>query len=56
MAQENLVKMITWLRENRHPCYVLLPADEYDKKWRSWDLPSPDALHNVKAGLSTLPR
>jgi len=56
MAQENLVRMITWLREKRHPCYVLLPTDEYDKKWRSWNLPSPDAFQNVKGALSTLPR
>jgi hypothetical protein len=45
MAQDNLVKVITWLRANRHPCYALLPAGEYDNKWRVWKLPSPDALH-----------
>jgi len=44
MAQENLVKMITWLRAKGHPCYVLLPAVEYDKKWKSWNLPPPEAL------------
>src|SRR6266545_129606 len=54
MAQENLVKLITWLRAKRHPCYALLPANEYDKKWRSWNLPSPDAFrHN---GSPSLPR
>jgi L,D-peptidoglycan transpeptidase YkuD (ErfK/YbiS/YcfS/YnhG family) len=41
MAKENLVKMITWLRANRHPCYAVLSAAEYDKKWRSWNLPPP---------------
>jgi len=45
MAKENLVKLITWLRANRHPCYALLPAAEYDKKWRSWNLPSPETVH-----------
>ncbi|PYJ56487.1 MAG: hypothetical protein DME82_04575 [Verrucomicrobia bacterium] len=44
MAKENLVKMITWLRVKGHPCYALLPAVEYDKKWSSWNLPSPDAF------------
>jgi L,D-peptidoglycan transpeptidase YkuD (ErfK/YbiS/YcfS/YnhG family) len=44
MAKENLMKLITWLRADRDPCYALLPAAEYDKKWRSWDLPSPDAF------------
>jgi hypothetical protein len=43
MAQENLVKVITWLRANRHPCYALLPAGEYEKKWRAWNLPPPEA-------------
>jgi len=42
MAQDNLVKVITWLRAKRHPCYALLPAGEYENKWRAWNLPSPD--------------
>ncbi len=57
MAQENLVKLITWLRAKRHPCYALLPANEYDEKWRSWNLPSPDAFrHSPQAGSPSLPR
>ena len=44
MAKENLVKLITWLRAKRHPCYALLPAVEYNKKWRSWNLPPPETL------------
>jgi hypothetical protein len=54
MARENLVKLITWLRAKRHPCYALLPATEYDKKWRSWNLPSPDSFRG--GGSATLPR
>jgi hypothetical protein len=46
MAKENLVKLITWLRAKRHPCYALLPVVEYDKKWRSWNLP-PQAFHRA---------
>jgi len=42
MAQPELVKLISWLRASQHPCYVLLPIDEYQKKWRQWDLPSPE--------------
>ena len=42
MAEANLVKLISWLRAKRHPCYALLPATEYDKKWRSWNLPPPE--------------
>ena len=44
MAEENLVKIVTWLRTSREPCYVLLPGVEYDRKWKSWDLP-PSSAH-----------
>jgi len=47
MAQDNLVKIITWLRAKRHPCYALLPASEYEEKWRAWNLPSPDAFRGT---------
>ena len=43
MAESDLVKMITWLRAPRNPCYVLLPAAEYDKKWQRWNLPPPSS-------------
>ena len=49
MAKENLVKLITSLRAKRHPCYVLLPAVEYDRKWKSWNLPPPQALNGGRA-------
>jgi len=42
MAEPDLVKIVTWLRAARHPCYALLTTSEYEKKWRSWDLPPPD--------------
>jgi L,D-peptidoglycan transpeptidase YkuD (ErfK/YbiS/YcfS/YnhG family) len=41
MAEPNLVKIVAWLRANRHPCYALLPQGEYERKWRDWDLPRP---------------
>jgi L,D-peptidoglycan transpeptidase YkuD (ErfK/YbiS/YcfS/YnhG family) len=41
MAESELVKLVAWLRAPRHPCYVLLPAAEYDTKWRNWHLPAP---------------
>ncbi|HEY4638371.1 MAG TPA: L,D-transpeptidase family protein, partial [Candidatus Udaeobacter sp.] len=47
MAQDNLVKMITWLRGKRHPCYALLPAGEYENKWRAWNLPPPEAIRGA---------
>lgn len=39
MAEENLVRMIKWLRAPRHPCYVLLPSSEYENKRQAWSLP-----------------
>ncbi len=42
MAQPELVRMITWMRASRHPCYVLLPVAEYEKNWRRWNLPTPE--------------
>lgn len=41
MAQPELVRIISWLREAKRPCYALLPADEYAKKWQNWNLPPP---------------
>lgn len=41
MAESDLVKVVTWLRADRHPCYALLPAVEYEKKWKEWNLPAP---------------
>jgi len=43
MAESDLVKLITWMRASRKPCYVLLPQSEYDRKWQSWHLPQPDS-------------
>jgi L,D-peptidoglycan transpeptidase YkuD (ErfK/YbiS/YcfS/YnhG family) len=44
MAEAELVKLITWLRADQHPCYVLLPEVEYERKWQSWHLPPPEKL------------
>jgi L,D-peptidoglycan transpeptidase YkuD (ErfK/YbiS/YcfS/YnhG family) len=41
MAESDLVKLITWLRESRNPCYALLPSAEYEARWQTWHLPPP---------------
>jgi L,D-peptidoglycan transpeptidase YkuD (ErfK/YbiS/YcfS/YnhG family) len=41
MAREDLEAMIRWLRADANPHYVLLPRDEYVKRWKSWGLPDP---------------
>ena len=44
MAEEDLVRMIKWLRAPAHPCYALLTAGDYSAKWRAWNLPPPDLV------------
>ncbi len=41
MAEENLVRIIQWLRQEKQPEYVLLPEGEYARKWREWGVPAP---------------
>jgi L,D-peptidoglycan transpeptidase YkuD (ErfK/YbiS/YcfS/YnhG family) len=41
MAEEDLVRVIRWLKADRRPCYALLPVDEYSSKWQAWNLPPP---------------
>jgi L,D-peptidoglycan transpeptidase YkuD (ErfK/YbiS/YcfS/YnhG family) len=41
MAEDNLVRMIRWLRADQRPHYALLPRAEYLAKWQAWGLPSP---------------
>ena len=53
MAEPELVKMISWFRASRHPCYVLLPAEEYEKKSQSWDLPAPDKTQLIDKKTAT---
>lgn len=43
LAESDLVEMIRWLRADKQPQYALLPWAEYQKKWRDWGLPSPEA-------------
>jgi L,D-peptidoglycan transpeptidase YkuD (ErfK/YbiS/YcfS/YnhG family) len=39
MALDNLEAMIRWLKTDKYPYYVLLPAKEYQKLKRDWALP-----------------
>jgi L,D-peptidoglycan transpeptidase YkuD (ErfK/YbiS/YcfS/YnhG family) len=48
MAEENLVKLIRWLRADQHPHYALLPRAEYEAKWKAWGLPSPQAAADLE--------
>ncbi len=44
MAESDLVRLITWLRAARHPCYVLLPRAIYAAQAEAWHLPPPGLL------------
>lgn len=41
MAEQDLVRVISWLKSASRPCYALLPTAEYEKKWQPWNLPAP---------------
>jgi L,D-peptidoglycan transpeptidase YkuD (ErfK/YbiS/YcfS/YnhG family) len=53
MAEPELVKMIAWFRLSRHPAYALFPAEEYEKKWRAWDLPAPEKTQLLDKNTAT---
>jgi len=48
MAESDLLKIIRWLRADKHPCYALLPWSEYRRKWQAWNLPNLDAVRALK--------
>lgn len=41
MTQASIVSIIQWLKADKNPQYVLLPKEEYLKRWKAWGLPSP---------------
>ncbi len=44
MAEEDLLRLIRWLRVSKQPHYVLLPQAEYEAKWKAWGLPKPEQI------------
>ena len=42
MPEASILRIIQWLRTEKNPYYVLLPRDEYLKRWKAWGLPAPD--------------
>ena len=41
MAEPNLIRIIRWLRQSKHPEYALLPQPAYATLWKPWTLPPP---------------
>ena len=48
MAEGDLVNLIRWLRAERHPCYALLPRNEYEDRLQKWGLPDADQLPQMQ--------
>jgi L,D-peptidoglycan transpeptidase YkuD (ErfK/YbiS/YcfS/YnhG family) len=44
MARDDLLRVIKWLRADRHPCVALLPNEAYARTWKDWKLPPPNLL------------
>jgi len=42
MAEPALQDLVVWLRAAAKPHYVLLPREEYERRWQAWGLPQPD--------------
>ena len=47
MAEEDLVRLICWLRAEKQPHYLLLPRSEYEAKWKAWELPAPAEIEGL---------
>lgn len=41
MAEPAMQQLLAWLRPERHPVFVLLPAPEHQRLRRDWRLPAP---------------
>jgi D-alanyl-D-alanine dipeptidase len=44
MAEEDLLALLGWLRNEKNPLLVQLPRAEYGKVWQTWNLPSPELI------------
>lgn len=47
MPEAAIVKIICWLRASANPRYVLLPAAEYQRRWKDWGLPAPKEVADL---------
>ncbi|MEO6264240.1 MAG: hypothetical protein ABIO58_04680 [Luteimonas sp.] len=43
MGETTMDGLLTWLRPDQHPVFVLLPADEYTRLHAAWGLPTVEA-------------
>jgi hypothetical protein len=44
MAEPDLVRLVSWLRAPKHPCYALLTKADYAAKWQNRKLPPPELV------------
>lgn len=41
LARDDILRLVRWLRADKHPHYLVLPRNEYEQYWKSWRLPPP---------------
>jgi D-alanyl-D-alanine dipeptidase len=44
MAEQDLLALLGWLRNEKNPLLVQLPRAEYERVWKAWGLPSLEQL------------
>jgi hypothetical protein len=44
MAEEDLLAVLLWLKNEKNPLLAQLPRAEYEKLWKVWGLPSFEQL------------
>lgn len=44
MPHTTLLSLISWLDPKADPHYILLTRSDYERLWKSWNLPDPDLL------------
>jgi len=47
MPEASIIRLIQWLRAPANPHYVLLPREEYLRRWKVWRLPSPEVTASI---------
>jgi len=47
MAEQDLLALLGWLRNEKNPLLVQLPRAEYERVWKAWGLPSLEQLETA---------
>jgi hypothetical protein len=47
MPEPRIRSLITWLRADAAPHYILLTRSEYLSHWKNWGLPAPQSAKKI---------